>query len=309
MKETKGKLVIAGLILLVIFLGFSACKKSTDSTLNPDKAAIMALVAADDTSFSSEVFDTTTVSYPKIAVDTVKFWWRKIQQVSRTIDVTIYPPDSTHARTWALVTVTDLLSGRLMILGDSAGAHFIRSKPLSDQAVRKALFIKIGTDGDSHRGWRLIGVSDILIHSVPSTRVIESAHLVVRRAGVPVIDKTFLESDITEINTLDSILTLVKDDSVSLTVTTADASDSVFLHTFDCSFFGCLPHREDFENHHDNTFTISGVVGDELMEGMNMMRRHIAIDVLNHTSLDTFDGAYDSRIWGIHYRVKRTMMP
>ncbi len=307
MKGNKEKLLIGGMVLVLFFFVFSACKKSsTAPNVSPDQTAISRMVVNDNTSFSSTIVDTSSVSFPKIvAGDTVKFWWRKINRDDRTINVVTYPADSTHALPWAIVTVTDMLSGRLMILFDSSGHTFVKSKPLSDQAVRKAMFVKKGKDEDDDRGWFLVGVSGLLVHSVPSTRIIEKVHLVIRRAGLVIKDITLMEPDITRIVPLDSLLTLVKGDSIRVTVTTADSTDSVFFHAMFCNLNNCRIHREEFEHHHEDSSSHDEEVGDELEEGMMEGRRNLAIDVLKHTSLDTIDGPYDSRIWGIHYRIKR----
>lgn len=302
MKSSKEKFLIGGMILVLVFLFFSGCKKSTSPTVNLDQQAILSLVATDTTSFPKEIVQSDSSGFPKISpIDTVKFWWRKVDRVARKVNVTIYAADSTHTRPYAYVTVTDTAYGHLRIIGrDSSGTAMVLSKPLEDLATKSAYFVKTGLDADAHRGWTLQGISGLLIHSVIyNTRVINSVHI-----SAPGKNLTLLETDITRIIPIDSLLTFHVGDSITLTVTTGDASDSVYLHTLDCHMLNCKPHREDFENLHNGTFVMTGVIGDEMENGFHGMgKRHVAIDVIKHTSLDTTDGPYDSRIWGIHYQV------
>jgi len=297
MKEIKERLMAGGMILVLVFFFFSGCKKSTSPTESLDQDAILNLIATDTTTFPKEIVQSDSSGFPKIvAVDTVKLWWRKVDRVARKINVSIYSADSSHTRPYAYVTVTDTVYGHLRIIGrDSSGTGIILSKPLEDLATKSAYFVKTGFDSDAHRGWTLQGVSGLLIHSVLyDTRIINSVHVV-----SPGKDVTLLEGDITKITPIDSILTFHIGDSVTVTVTTPDPTDSVFLHTLDCHFYNCKPHREDFENLHNGTFTISAVIGDE-----GLGRRHAAIDVIKHTSLDGSESdPYDSRIWGILYKV------
>jgi|GEM_PF-2491013 len=301
MKGIKEKLMVGGMILVLIFIFFSACKKSTNPTMNLDQEAILSLVATDTTSFPKEIVQSDSSGFPKIAaVDTVKLWWRKVDRVARKIDVSIYSADSTHTYPYAYVTVTDTAYGHLQIIGrDSSGNPMVLSKPLEDLATKSAYFVKTGFNTNAHRGWSLQGVSGLLIHSViNNTRVITSVNI--SGAGK---NLTLQETDITRITPIDSILTFHVGDSVSLTVTTGDPlfSDSVYLHTLDCHIYtyNCKPHREDFESLPNGTFTLSAVIGDE-----GMGRRHAAVDVIKHTSLDgSASDPYDSRIWGVLYRV------
>lgn len=300
MKGIREKVFLGGMILVLIFFFFSGCKKSTSPTENLDQDAILALVAEDTTTFPEEIVQSDSSGFPNpkmVAVDTVKLWWRKVDRVARKIDISIHSADSTHTYPYAYVTVTDTAYGHLQIIGrDSSGTRIILSKPLQDLSTKSAYFVKTGFDTNAHRGWSLQGLSGLLIHSmVNNTRVITSVNI--SGAGK---NLTLQETDITRITPIDSILTFHVGDSVSLTVTTGDPlfSDSVYLHTLDCHILNCKPHREDSESLPNGTFTISAVIRDE-----GIGRRHAAIDVIKHTSLDTTDEPYDSRIWGVLYRV------
>lgn len=305
MGKSKVKLIMRGMILVLFVLFFASCgKKSTNPAPDLDKEAILKLVADDTTTFTEEITDISvpdTSVFPKIAgVDTIKFWWRKINSITRTKTVSIYPADSIHPYPYADVTVIDTLTGNLHILGrDSSGNRVRLVKPLKDVATRKAYYEKRGTNQSVYRGWRLEGVSGLLSHSVPIfTRQINQVHLV-SSGGY---NRTFTEDSITAITLRDSILIFDIGDTIALTVTTGDATDSVYLHTPDCHFYNCLPHRRSFINNGDGTFTGTWVIGGEMMTAS--VHRHAAIDVIKHSTLDG-DDPYDSRIWGVIYRVSQ----
>jgi hypothetical protein len=301
MGKSKVKLMVGGMILVLFVLFFLSCgKKSTNPAPDLDKEAILKLVAEDTTTFTEEITDTSvpdTSVFPKIAgVDTVKFWWRKINSITRIKTVSIYPADSTHPYPYADVTVMDTLTGNLHILGrDSSGNRVHSIKPLKDVATRSAYYEKRGTNQSVYRGRRLEGVSGLLSHSVPIfTRHINQVHLVSSRG----YNRTFTEDSITAITLRDSILTFVIGDTITLTVTTGDSTDSVYLHT--STYYYRRPHRSSFVNNGDSTFTGSWVIGGDVLGESE--HRHAAIDVIKHSTLDG-DDPYDSRIWGVIYRV------
>jgi hypothetical protein len=302
MKGSKAKWIIGGMILVLMILIFSACKKSTSPTTNLDKDAILRLVAEDSTSFTSEITDPDSMGTPKmVGADSVKFWWRKINRVSRTINVSIYSADSAHTYPYAFVTVIDTLYGRLIIISQDSTHSLIRTiKPLTDEAVKRAYFEKRGTNDDPHRGWRLIGISGVLVHSFPNnTRQINSVHLL-----SPGYNRIFTEDSIAAIIPRESLLIFQAGDSVILIVSTGDPSDLVYLHRLPCHYYNCKPHRQPFHNNGDGTFTGTWIIGDCLADTCDAVIRHAAIDVIKYSSIygdSTY--AYDSRIWGITYKV------
>jgi len=297
MKGSKASLILGGMVIVLMMLSFSGCKKSTEPTVNLDKEAILRLVAEDDSTFSTDIIDTLTqdtTTFSKIVgVDSIRFFWRKIISRTRTINISIYPADATSIYPYAYVTVIDTLYGELHILGKDANGYRIHLiKPLTDEAVKSAYFVKIGRNDSPYRGWRLEGVSGLLSHSVPiCTRVINQVHLV-----SSVYDRILTKEDITGITLRDSILTFNIGDTITLTVVTADSTDLVYLHT---PSYNCRPHRRSFDNNGDGTFTGTWAIED--MPGA-YGRHHFAIDVIKHSTLDG-DDPYDSRIWGIIYRV------
>ncbi len=51
MKGIKEKLMMGGMLLVLVFIYFSACKKSTSPTMNLDQEAIFSLIATDTPRF------------------------------------------------------------------------------------------------------------------------------------------------------------------------------------------------------------------------------------------------------------------
>lgn len=299
MKRSKEKLMTGGMILVLTFFFFSACKKSTSPTTSLDKEAIYSLIGSDSYSFPQEIISPDSTGFPKIvSVDTIKFWWRKINRVTRDINVTVHQADQTHLYPYAYVTVIDTLYGRLFVLAKDSSQSM--SKPLTDEAVKHAYFEKREGNETHHRGWRLVGISGLLVHSFPAnTRIIDSVNVI-----SPGKNLTLTESNITDTTSKGNILTFNAGDSVTLTVFTRDSTDLVFLHSLPCHYYNCKPHRRSFHNNGDGSFTGTWMVGSGMMDSVNVAIRHAGIDVIKHTSLD---GAptdpYDSRIWGVLYRV------
>ncbi|MDH4223632.1 MAG: hypothetical protein OEV55_08865 [candidate division Zixibacteria bacterium] len=293
MRGSKTIIILGGMIIVLMILTFSACKKSTQPTTNLDKDAIMRLVAEDSTTFPREITQSDSIDFPKIAVvDSVKFWRRKITDINRNIQVDIHSADSNHLNAYAFVTITDNITGFLYIRGWQDTAFVFITKPFSDQAVKSAYFEKIGENEDPYRGWSLEGISGVLSHSLPtSTRIIEQAHIV-SSSGY---DKTLFENDITEIVLIDSLMTLQVGDTITLTVTTGDSTDLVYLHR-PVNYW--RPQRRPFINNGDGTFSVTWTI-NEISCDCN--RHHFAIDVIKRATLYG-DDAYDSRIWGLIYR-------
>jgi hypothetical protein len=288
-----------GLVVLGLFVLAGCSKKSTDNitdTTNYEEMAIREMIVADSTKFSTSTTETTpdTTSFKIAGVDTVRTWWRWIHRVQRGVEVNFYPADDTHLYPYAYVSITDTLYGFFHILGkDSVGNRIHLAKPLKEVAKANAYFEKRGNNNQPYRGWRLIEISNMLFYSAPTcTRTIESVHITTTSSGY---DLTLYPEDMLETMSLDSVLTFQIGDSVTLTVSTGDASDSVYLHVW--HFFQFL--RESFHNNGDGTFSGTWLIptSADLLPWY-----HCAIDVIEHSTIDG-DGIYDSRSWGLTFKI------
>ena len=298
-------LVITFAIFFSLFMAWGCSRKSTapDET---DKDVILSLITSYSDIFTSCVLDTIPDSsgmgrISAVIQDTLSFWWRGIRwgQTQRSIDIDIDPADRDHEYTYADVNVIDTLTGHLhLIRKDTLGTWSHVSKPLTDVAKRAAYFERRGPVNSLHRGWRLVKVSGLLIKSSPSTREILSVHL---RSSKSNYDTTITLSYINECREFHDLLTFDEEDSVTLTAYTGDPTDSVYLHAYSSLFPHLFHVRQAFTNNGDGSFTGTWVTA-ELPLGASPYR-HAAIDVLKHSTLDDED-PYDSKVWGVIYRIK-----
>lgn len=215
-------------------------------------------------------------------------WWRQLLSLDRTWEVVIEEPEGEPAT--ANVTVTCEASGILHLVapGDLEPIHV--EKPFEDTGVRSMLFRRERPADGRHRGWRLIGLSGVLIESPATTRKIESVRI---EAGG--VDETI--TNVTELVRVFDVLALPPAVEARITVTTGDASDQVFLH---------LRHRRarlPLVSNGDGTFSGRFFTGEEPGP------RHLVVDVLSEGTLFDDEAAYDNVGWGIPVRVGRLDPP
>ncbi len=297
-------LVLASLCLLSAIL--SCSKKSTEQK-ETDESAILSLISSNPDIFGSSVIDSTTPDTSglgkmcKVTEDTVKAWWRRIirSQTQRSVDIHIYPSDTIHTYSYANVGITDTLHGFLRIIRkDTLGLWHHFSKPIEDVAERYAYFERRGFINSSYRGWRIIKVSGLLLESSGCTREIDSVQI---ESSNSQYDTTITQDYITDCHSLEDLFTFDLEDSITLTVYTTDPTDSVCLHAFS-HLFPLLTHvRRNFDNNGDGSFSGTWVTRSSILD--TVAYRHAGIDVLKHSTLDGED-SYDSKIWGVIYRIK-----
>lgn len=300
------KVWVLGAVLLGVLFLTGGCSKSTNPVEATDPEALKNILTESALLVTSDVTTTTppdtSGGYARLAgVDTVKFWWRRYTRAQRNIAIQIFPNDSAHVYPYALVTITDSLYGVLHVLGrDSLGARFHDSTLFADLARRNAYFEKRFASNRLHRGWVLVSVSGVVINSIPfgvssvaTTRQIQSAQ-VVAPSGV---NKTLTEADVLALVRRDSLTFFRPGDSVTVTVTTADSSDSVYLHVGEDYRY----QRKPFRNNLNGTFTGTWVISTDPRFWFGP--KHAGIDVIKHDVLDG-DLAYDSKRWGLVYVIQ-----
>jgi hypothetical protein len=269
-----------------------------------DEDAVRSIIELNSEILGSNIADPTTSdmsgSY-KAAVDTIQAWWRSTDwsQTKRSIEIDVYPADSLHQYDYANVNITDTLYGFLRIIRyeDDLDTWSRIAKPLKSVTKRTVYFERLGTVNSSDRGWWLIAASGLLMESDPCSRGIDSVHIVSSKA---LYDTTVTQDYITEYRLSGTIPTFDVHDSITITVYTTDATDSVYLHVFS-PYFPWLSHvRSSFVNNANGSFTASWVTPDY---PLSAFYSHAAIDVIKHSTLDG-DDAYDSKVWGVIYRVE-----
>jgi hypothetical protein len=303
-------LIITFTIFFSLFILISCGKKSTTPE-ETDQSVILDLITAYPDIFRTCVIDTSRDSsgFGKVSggdEDTVKFWWRRIfwGQTKRSIDIDVHPVDLDHPYPYANVTITDTLTGELHLIKKSGQGNWSwDDKPITDIATRSAYFEKRRPVDSAYRGWDIIKVSGLLVRSVPTTREIDSLHIKSTLSGY---DTTIIESDIAQCILIENLFTFGEEDSITVTVYSGDPTDSVYLHAYFRPFPYHFHVRRSFINNGDGSFSGTWVTAD-LPLGASPYR-HTAIDVIKHSTLDN-DDAYDSRIWGVIYRVMSITTP
>lgn len=293
--------VLTGLVLLV-----GCSKKSTGPVEATDEAAIEAIMKENVPYVTSSVVTSTTPDtsgYAKLlAVDTVKFWWRQFTGAQRAINIQLFPTDSTHQYARAIVTINDTIQGILHVVGrDSLGQRAHDSTIFASVGTRGAYLEKRYSSDVRHRGWVFVSVSGWVSNSisygtssVPTTRNIQQVNVQSTRSGV---NRNLTSVDITRLVRLDSLIAFNLSDTITVTVTTGDATDSVYLHTGE----GIPFWRKPFINNGDGTFTGTWVTTSDITRSFGP--KHVVLDVIQHAVIDN-NAPYDSKQWGMLYFVR-----
>ena len=282
-----------GFLLTLAAFGCSNNSVSSDT----DQGAILQLIGENQDFSSSDVLSSSNETLSKPAVDTVKFWWRQLVSRGRIIGWGVrQPADSIHPYPYLLVTLTDTLRGILHIVGADSTDSVHLQKPFTEVATRKLFFQKRDSSHSRHRGWVLAGVSPLELVSLPNTARIDSVKIQSATAS-----QTVTAESVLAIILRPDIIEFAKGDSVTVTVYTGDATDSVYRHAH--VQLGSLPshRRKRLVNNGDGSFsgwfkvpTYAPFFG----------RWHLGVDVLKGHVLASDDlNGYDSRQWGLLYRV------
>lgn len=223
------------------------------------------------------------------AIDTYR-WRREVLSFERNAVIEIERPEG-EAPT-AFVTVTGEAIGLLHLLTVSGDEAMRYTKDFDDIGTRSTMLQRVRTNRPTtrHHGWQLIAVSGVEIASTEATRRIESVRI--RTDGV---DETI--TGVSELVPLADLLHLPVNAEVTVTVTTGDATDSVWLH------YRHRGWRRPLESNGDGTFT--GV----FLTGERSGPRHIVVDVLSHGTLFDTEEAYDNAAWGIPLIVGSDISP
>ncbi len=267
-------------IIVISSLLIFGCEKRTVSPSETDWDAVKSLIAQYPDIFASDIFGTEA--------DT--FFYREITSSSADIEVgTLYEADSSHMFDYITLTWGDSLKGTFhyQLNGKSY------QKPISVIALTSAYFEKWGDNSDPYRGWLFKQVSGTVINSVGTTRQLYTVNIV--SEGV---DVTLSELDLLKLVKKDSTLIFDKGSQVTFTIDPKDSTDLLFLHVKE----GNTPEKIPFINNGDGTFTVSWTTttDPDAAEGY----QHAIIDVLNRKSVMDSTYKYDSKAWGVLYRIK-----
>jgi hypothetical protein len=273
----------------------SATSVSTGTT-STDEQALGLLISEDLDHFGLDVemgndeiqvTDTDGRLGPQGAPIESFYFARLIRSQDVTRDIHIENPAGEPAT--AEVTVVRDLHGIFRLFVDDPDRYLPATidKRLEATATRNAKFVR--RDGHPrHRGWRLVEVSGVEIASDPASTMIQSIELSSASVNVIITDPLELEP-------LRELPAFLPNEEVTVTVTTGDESDYVFLHT--------RGGKREFDR------LGSGVFQGTWTTGGDGGVRRAAVDVIAEDSLFDDEAPYDSVIWGFVYRIVRPDEP
>jgi hypothetical protein len=268
-------------LLIVIFSLFvSGCEKKTVRSRETDWDAVKAII--------SEYPDVFRLGYYDTVSDTI--FYREITQSNADIkEGTRYDADSEHPFVYIILSWEDSLKGTFHYRSNGKAYE----KPISSVALTYAYFEKWGYDTDTHRGWLLMQFSGTVINSVGTTRHPSVLYVVSDGVNAIITEPTLLS-----LVKKDSTLIFDKGKQVTFTIDPKDASDFFFLHVKEGGTYQKIP----FTSNGDGTFSADWTTTTDpnIAKGYH----HAIVDVVSQESVTDTTSQYDSKAWGIVYRIK-----
>jgi len=258
-----------------------SCEKKTVRSQETNWDAVKAIISE-----YPEVFD---LGFFDMETDTL--FYREITQSNADIEAgTLLVADSLHFFDYITLTWGDSLKGKFHYRVNGKPYE----KPISSIALTKAYFEKHGPSYTLHRGWRLRQFGGTVINSVGTTRGISS--LTIISDG---IDVDLGESALMKLVHKDDTFVFGKGKEVMFVIKPlTDTSDFFFLHVKEGDAYQKIP----FTNNGDETLsaTWTTTTDPEKAEGY----KHAIVDVVNRESVTDTLAKYDSKAWGIIYRIE-----
>lgn len=284
----KNLLILALLIVALVSFNSSCEKKTTQSGERTDWDAIKAIIYENPDIFLVDVFDTS--------VNPV--FYR--ETTSRNFDLDSarrYDADSLHSFAHIYAAWGDSMRGTFHYFMDENEY----TKPIYAHSVMGAYFEKWGYDSDSHRGWLLKKISGNVITSVDTnSRELHSLHITSNS-----VDTVLYQHDILNLVKFsrwlphkDSTLSFGMGEEVTFTVQPKSTTDYLFLHFGEDGNFQKFP----FLSNGDGTFsrTCTTTSQPDIAEGY----KHVFVEAISRATLTDTTAKYDSKAWGIIYRIK-----
>jgi hypothetical protein len=283
---------ILSLIMVGLFLFNLSCgEKSTQGGERTDFEAIKAIANENPDIFKTDIFDTqkdTTVN---------PVFFREI--TSRDFDLDTarrYDADSAHLVDYIHAAWGDNIKGVLHYFID--GKEYTKS--FSAHSVMSAYFEKWGESFDSHRGWLLRKIS---------SNVITSSDTISRQIYTLRITSSGMDTVLNEIRVLnlvkvanilnmDSTLHFGMGEKVTFTIEPKYSDNVLFLHVGEDGNFKKIP----FVDNGDETYSASWTTTTD--SNIAKGYKHAFVDVISPKTLTDTTAKYDSKAWGIIYRLK-----
>jgi hypothetical protein len=269
------------LLILLAFLLQTGCEERSTSNGQTDWDAVKSIISKNPDIFRLGFFDTQLDSP----------LYREITQNQADIEEGILlEADSTHSFDYITLTWGDSLRGTFHY---SMNGEW-REKPITSIALTQAYFERWGDAYDPDLGWLLRQLSGTVINSVGTTR--NPSYLTIVSDGV---DVTLSEATLLQLIKKDSTLTFGQGKEVTFTVNpSTDTADFFFLHVKE----GEAYQKITFTNNGDGTLSAGWTTTSDpdVAKGYH----HAIVDVVNRESVTDTLADYDSRAWGVIYRIK-----
>lgn len=272
--KTAAKLITVLVILSFLLIGCSEDSTNPDSyefDEEEDNTSIENLLQSE--TGTTDSFRTYVVNEEDEEEDTL-FFYRQI--TARTINLEIEYTNNHYAE----VTRNVLFEGILHIFTPDSVEY---EKEFTENAVR---YFDLERDPDNHngfRGWRLVATSGKEYWTDDNEVMIEACHIQTTEVDTVI-------TDISEKILLDNLIELSRNTEVTLTVTTGNNDDLLFIHYH-------LFQRKPFTNNEDGTYTVT------FNTPIFGRFRRFGIDAISHDTLYDFEDGYSSHSWGILYQL------
>lgn len=272
------KTISKDLILLGIFLILSltlTCKRSVSPGYT-DVDAIKDYIYAHPSIFSADVFDTNS---------TDPDFYRQITKRDNWIEINFYEPNDTIFFRYAIVNWNDSIQGvfHTFISGNEYTKDF---KAFSRVQAR---FEQWGNSGDIYRGWLLMRISNIQIYSLNNPTV---------GFGSVKVNTSGVDSSISlggPLYELKNVLKFKNLSLVKLSIQVTDSTDFYYLHINEGNGWMKTP----FTNKGNKLFTTQWTTNTQDFNSY----KHAYIDCLDSATVSDSTTRYNSRTWGILYKI------
>lgn len=276
------KLFSVVLIIIIMSLLVLGCEKQTTRSSETDWDAIKSLIAQNPDIFTADVFGTES--------DTL--FYREITTKNADIEVgNQHGADSSHMFEYITLTWGDSLKGTFHYRPDGTTYQ----KPITAISLTNAYFEKWGDNADPYLGWLLKQVSGTVINSVGTTRHMYTVNIVSEG-----LDVFLSEPYLLKLVKKDSTLVFKPGKQVTFTIDVpeADTSDFFYLRIKEGGTWETIP----FTNNGDETLSASWTTTTD--PGALSGYKHAIIDDINRESVMDTTYKYDSKAWGILYRIR-----
>ncbi len=282
MRHLLSSLLFFSVISLLLF-----CHKKED--IEAEKRAILRAISQDTVWFNPNTKVDSTDTTTMVAVgDTWLIWWRGAQTHSQPLISIDISGDSAFV-TWARANFGPLY----LLVKPPDTTWLFWQKAVSETAKIRAVFRRTGSETDTvTRGWQLKkislawGVSD-------SVRTVRIDSLRIQSTSHP---NLLINEPLETFFSLDSLLSFLPGELVTLTLYTNTEGSEAFLHTFILAW----PFYLRLKFNHLGNGVFSGTWHTQLIP----FPRYAFFDLLNRATLYTPDHKYDFNGWLLPYNIR-----